>query len=1194
MRPLELVVEGFRSYHDKETFSWKDRRLVAIVGPIGSGKSSILDAISFALFGKTPVFEKDRKALINQRKELCRVELAFEVDGEVWRVIRVIRRSGAAKHSLLRHPEADLSRKPFEMESGDTAVNNRVADLLGLDFTAFCRSVLLAQNRFAEFINSRAGNRDAVLRKVFGFERLDAMQQRAKERQSEAEGRAAELQKQADVFEQDRLQLEALGAELSAAVAALAALEQVAPRIKELASAADEARRAQHKADEELERLAQIGSEAPEAADVAGQVKASADAERALATAREAMERAAGALAEADTLRVATEGEVGSPDALNRAEGLIDKLDDREKTLAELDQRKARLTREQTVARETLEALAKKVATAGETVTKAVTAQEAAGKALGEREAERSNTEAEVGDRKALEARRQALRELVTTREALVAQREQAGALQVKLEDLEGRLGKARGELARTGAVATEAEGERDAAAVRTATSRADLEKARTDLNARIQESGDHRALAARRAEIQVFERERAGLADSRDELDAIRTRVDELGKQLEADRAALAVAVEGEHDAEQARDDANAGLREAEERLHQAQQAHMALALRGDLAVGQPCPVCEQSVGKLPAVGVPADVEHAEEGRKRAREALRAAEEALKKAGAAVAVRRSEAQAREQALEGASTQVREAEENFAHQEERLRSCEQALRELLGQGDLLAAVQRLEQSLDAALREVMGREEDVRTREAEESTAGHALEIAQGVRDAAGKDVVDLETQVRERAEDLAGARRRCDELEGTVRELETRGDSESAVARDEQQLDAAEAAVKQAETDLRGAEAAVKEAGYALDLLKQEQRSAGDALKRLAEDAVELEQDLQRQREGCKDLAARLGEMLGAGDFRELLARARARLEDVAAAVERAAGDKKKCETALEQARTHLEQVRKGEGRLLADLLAIAGRLGHRPEEGAGLSELAARVQELIERERERLDEARSVAVERLEAVGVEREGLLRQVGLESGPDFDAALGEARVKNGALRGRAEEIGKRLEQAGELGKAIEAAHARVAIYRQLRDDFAANRFAAFLLEEERAGLTRLGSERFELLTGGRYRFAPDGSFDVLDLTSAEARRDVKTLSGGETFLAALALALALAERVARSGGRIDAFFLDEGFGSLDPPHLDLAMDGIERLVRDSPNRLVAVVSHVEAMRERIDDLIVLDKDPLTGDTVVRT
>ena len=112
-----------------------------------------------------------------------------------------------------------------------------------------------------------------------------------------------------------------------------------------------------------------------------------------------------------------------------------------------------------------------------------------------------------------------------------------------------------------------------------------------------------------------------------------------------------------------------------------------------------------------------------------------------------------------------------------------------------------------------------------------------------------------------------------------------------------------------------------------------------------------------------------------------------------------------------------------------------------------------------------------------------------------------------------------------------------------------------------------------------------------GLLAELDL-EARAGQRADSLSGGETFLASLALALGLAEMVGRRGGRLDAFFLDEGFGTLDPEHLDLAMEGVESLVADRAQRLVVVVSHVSELRQRIEDLIVLDKDPLTGDSIV--
>jgi exonuclease SbcC len=128
-------------------------------------------------------------------------------------------------------------------------------------------------------------------------------------------------------------------------------------------------------------------------------------------------------------------------------------------------------------------------------------------------------------------------------------------------------------------------------------------------------------------------------------------------------------------------------------------------------------------------------------------------------------------------------------------------------------------------------------------------------------------------------------------------------------------------------------------------------------------------------------------------------------------------------------------------------------------------------------------------------------------------------------------------------------------------------------------------ICRYANQRLELMTSSRYqlRLSDEGGrggrqaglgLRVLDAYTGE-EREVNSLSGGETFQASLALALAVADVVeARTGGlHLEALFIDEGFGTLDPDNLQLAMDELDRL-RDG-GRMIGIISHVGALKERI-------------------
>ncbi|MFT2089950.1 AAA family ATPase [Paraglaciecola sp. 2405UD69-4] len=105
---------------------------------------------------------------------------------------------------------------------------------------------------------------------------------------------------------------------------------------------------------------------------------------------------------------------------------------------------------------------------------------------------------------------------------------------------------------------------------------------------------------------------------------------------------------------------------------------------------------------------------------------------------------------------------------------------------------------------------------------------------------------------------------------------------------------------------------------------------------------------------------------------------------------------------------------------------------------------------------------------------------------------------------------------------------------------------------------------------------GRYLLKRKGeeglALTVLDTWQGDVERDTKTLSGGESFLVSLALALALSDLVSHKTS-IDSLFLDEGFGTLDAETLDIALDALDNL--NASGKMIGVISHIEAMKERI-------------------
>jgi exonuclease SbcC len=196
--------------------------------------------------------------------------------------------------------------------------------------------------------------------------------------------------------------------------------------------------------------------------------------------------------------------------------------------------------------------------------------------------------------------------------------------------------------------------------------------------------------------------------------------------------------------------------------------------------------------------------------------------------------------------------------------------------------------------------------------------------------------------------------------------------------------------------------------------------------------------------------------------------------------------------------------------------------------------------------------------------------------------------LRETRSSLELLEARIAEATKKRERMAEVDASAQ-------IFLQLGVLLRADQFTRFVLEDAFTLLCYEGTRQLSVLSQGRYSFSTErDEFQVIDHWNADERRSVRTLSGGESFLASLALALALAASVSQLSeaggcGRLDSLFLDEGFSTLDADALNVAVEALQTV--QEGDRMVAVVSHLTDLAERLPGRLQVVKG-LSGSTVI--
>jgi len=236
-----LALRNFKSYSAAEIV-FPEEGLIGIIGANGAGKSTLFDALLFALYGRMPFDKELIRTAGATAKDAVEVEAEFSVRGERWRVRRELR--GKA----LTHKASLINESDRVLAEQDKPVGEQVARLLGLDETAFVRSVFARQKELAALSSDQGEVRKGHVRRMLGLDRLDEAHQAAKADQNDLQ-KIIEGMQSSLLDEPTRV---ALQEEIAAARENVRVLDE---RIAKADAAATKTREAYHHAERDRDAL---------------------------------------------------------------------------------------------------------------------------------------------------------------------------------------------------------------------------------------------------------------------------------------------------------------------------------------------------------------------------------------------------------------------------------------------------------------------------------------------------------------------------------------------------------------------------------------------------------------------------------------------------------------------------------------------------------------------------------------------------------------------------------------------------------------------------------------------------------------------------------------------------------------------------------------------------------------------------
>jgi exonuclease SbcC len=1159
-----------------------DTGLFAIVGPNGAGKTSILDALTLALYGETPRAKDPERIVMTRQADESYAEVIFSVGGSLYRS----RWSARKRNGESEAPEMALFGLDGEETIRETVLEDkvvkartRVAELTGLDFKRFCRTVLLAQGEFTAFLGALESERSEILEKVIGPELTRELEDLIHARAREEQETLLKLEEAAQGFTLlDKEKVESLREALDQAEESLGETDALLRDLKTR--------------EEWIERVDLLESENQNAAESLAFVETDA------------------ANRKADFERLDVAGKAAPfQDGIVQLDALLEQAEKARAEISSLESgikshrdRMAQLEEEISGNRQALDHARKRL-------------EERAGDIQKARRMEREIDE---------ESTR--FRELVGQYEAL--DRAQKEKLQQQ-SDLEQQIGELRSQNQKQrdwfdahgedGRLGTEIPLV-DEILSRLKETRRQL----GELQTRQEEAkkAEEQALdALKRAERSVLKMDRrvgklvTGKSDRErrlkqiletETIDSLRSRHGDLKQRLKAfkklmkigkkyrkrtggeDLLAALAAIASRRDAlERSLSEEQAVLPELEKRVGW-QEAVQELALRrSGLEPGKPCPLCGALEHPFVEQGPP-DLGGPDHALRDQKGKIQAIENELK----VLSLKAAELQPRIRALEPldeawsracqqaggewAITRMDTVREDLRSLKGKVGRLKSRIRAYRWQKWRAAWLDRTFQSKSLKLSSI--EEETARLKEAHDVRLAALTDIEAGLRDLGQAQQVARE-ELKARLEALGEPMPEPDAETRLVQRLRQRAAMYRRRLQEENELagrlKSFEAQLAETPVELRRLEDQAKTVGVRIEASQQKMAALRDERYGLFGDSdpagegreLDDEVTLATERE-----AALSGEM---ESLREAIAEKEQALTPAAEhaqSTQTAAGEAEQEVLAqiISAGFESLDEVR-GLLSLLEREATITDQwaAAEKALEEAGARFESARVALLSAREERVVEETLETVQSRISDATKRRERLQ-----DEAEDARLILGDQRKAEQEFRGarRAVEEQEKIVAQAMAGENALGSRDPARIKNKL----------------ERLMLERLldqANQHLETLYG-RYALRPISEeglgFHMEDSAQGTAARSIKTLSGGESFLVSLSLALGLAEMAARDR-RIESLFLDEGFGALDEEMLYKVMTALKALRANG--KTVGVVSHVKRLADEIPTQIRLEKQP---------